>query len=139
MQLSPPLSAFATALASLLDDTHFFSRAEWAAMLRVPLASLDEWTSDRRFPRADLLRIVLDTLEGRSDIPPEPIVAFRAMARRPAKEVSPFGDEMGATVEAYMKERFSEFGARMRDAPSPAALQRLLRTGSLGGAEPDAD
>ena len=96
-------SPFAAALESAFDDTGLFTRKEWAKFLGVKEVSISDWVNDRNLPRPSHLSTMLLTLEGSSDVKEAPLEAFKAMAARPATEVSPHGKRMLPTVMEYAK------------------------------------
>lgn len=109
MQVGFPLgvskqSLFATAIESLLDDTAFFKRVEWASFLGISESAISQWVNDRTVPRADLLRMVLDLLRTRGgQVAAKPLADFDSLCSRPAKEISPLGSRMNPTVGDYIK------------------------------------
>lgn len=127
------LSPFALALRRLLDDTAYFTRAEWARFLGVSESALSQWVNDKTIPRADLLRVILDVLRSSANIPPEPLTEFDKISNYPAEEVSPLGSRMVPTVSDYIrKSTFVRLGNDLRRL-SPEQQQRVLAEGSWEG------
>lgn len=108
-------SLFARALASLLDDTSFFSRQEWARLLGVSTPAISQWVNDKTIPRADILGMMLDVISSKASVPQEPILEFNRIAARPSRDVSPLGDRMAPTIESYIKNAtFAGLGRELR-------------------------
>lgn len=110
----PDSNSFASALKGLLDDTGLFERREWAKVLGVKVAAIEDWLAERSIPRSSQLNMLVTVLEHSSGIPPEPLHVFAQMAALRATLVSPFGSRMLPTVGEYMKRPiFSELSSRL--------------------------
>jgi hypothetical protein len=115
-------SLFATALKGLFDDTNFYTRDEWLGFLFIwppQENAIDLWLSDKALPYADRLRMILDVLENSTGVTQEPLIAFKNMLEKPAAEISPFADKMGATLSTYLERRgmFFDEGRFLRGKP----------------------
>ncbi len=125
------LSPFATTLTRLLDETEFYTRAEWARFLGVTPSALSQWVNDRTVPRADLLRMIVDLLRARGGEKAASIVTeFEDLVEKPATDVSPLGSRMSPTIRQYLtKNSFVGLGWALRDLPIEEQ-ERVLADGS---------
>ena len=119
-------SLFSQSIRGLLDATDLYNRREWSTLLGVSEPAISQWLSDKTIPRADNLHMIVVTLEQSSRIPEMPVAEFRAMAHRPAIEVSPHGARMLPTVWEYMtRPASSELSSRLVKL-APTEQVRLL-------------
>lgn len=95
------MSRFAQALKGLLDDTKLFTRDEWADILTVDEAEIEEWVEDRKLPHHSALRSLVSCAKEHDRISDEPFLQWDDMARLPFSQVSPLWKERG-TVRHYM-------------------------------------
>jgi hypothetical protein len=96
-------SLFANCLVLLLDETHFFTRKEWARYLGVTTKGIEDWVRDRGFPRGDLLRKLMDVLKCSPDVPNGPLEMFDGLVNRPLAEITPLADLLeSATLAEYL-------------------------------------
>ena len=119
-------SPFAVALKGLLDDTDFFTRDQWLTFIGCPKENvIDLWLSDKALPYADRLYMIVDLLEMRA-VPQAPVKAFKDLYERPASEISPLGEKMGATLSDYMNDRsLSRLGATLKALPASEQIWSL--------------
>jgi hypothetical protein len=123
-------SPFAKALARLLDETSYFSRAEWARLLGISTAAISQWVNDRTLPRADLLRMVIETLRSDPEVVKGPITDFMKIAALPATDVSPLGARMMPSVRDYLEgSTLVRLGRELQKLSRPEQV-RVLETGS---------
>lgn len=123
-------SKFARALVGLLDEAGVFKRSEWATYLGVSASAISQWVNDRTIPRADVLRRIVDVVERSASAPSAPLESFRAMAERPASQVSPHGDRMAPSVARYLEETTYEAAMlELRGRPISEQVE-ALRSGT---------
>ncbi len=133
-------SLFAQALTCLLDESKFFeNREQWAEFLGITPAAVSQWVNDKTVPRANLLRMVVRVLRSRGGGAAQSALAkFDEMARLPSQAVSPLGERMQPTIQAYLQN--STFVERAREepvwptppAPPPAAVDEGTGKSWLG-------
>src|SRR4051794_6485564 len=82
-------SEFLALLSELIDGTKIFKRREWAIILGVSPAAISQWLSGTTIPRADILRTVVDILDGHDRLPEGLLERFWSMSKRPVSEVAP--------------------------------------------------
>ena len=133
-QTKQSVSAFARVIQQLLDDTGFYTRAEWSRFLGISGPALSQWVNDRTIPRADLLRMVLDLLEIRGGTKAcDALNNLDAIMDTPAESISPIGSRFGQNLRAYLRARpLSEVGQSLRNL-SAAQQIAALRGGGIGG------
>lgn len=99
-------SIFARALQRLLDETEFYSRAEWSHFFGISEPALSQWVNDRTIPRANLLRMAIDLLETRGGVAAgEALMAFKAIMDEPAEDISPIGARFAPNLQSYLEVR----------------------------------
>jgi hypothetical protein len=119
-------SPFAVALECLLEDTHYYSREEWAHFLGVSSSQIEDWITDKALPRSDLLNMLLGVLRQKEGIPEACLQKFQAMAVLPAREVSPLGAFMSPSVAEYMhNSSFAGLGFSIRSLPPEQQIRVL--------------
>jgi hypothetical protein len=123
-------SPFAIALARLLDDTQLLTRQQWAELLDVSPAAISQWVNDKTIPRPEVLRMLIDAVEESFPPPTEIIGEFKEITRRPATEVSPNGERLGASVGHYVVKPLLEGFLRNLDGLDFEAQERVLHHGA---------
>ncbi len=107
-------SAFASALAVLLDGTSIHDRRQWAEFLEVTEPAISQWVCDRTLPSPERLRRILDrvrdeqaergSLDGVEDDLSRALEAFEMVRHAPIQHVTPLAARMGdnTTVAEYL-------------------------------------
>jgi len=123
-------SPFARAFKSLLDDTGFYTRAEWANFLSMPEARLEKIVNDEAAPIASTLRMTLDILRMRGGAAAIPsLTEFDRIAQLPADQVSPHGVHTAPTIAIYLEtETLVSFGRKLRSL-TPGQAINVLKEG----------
>ena len=116
-QSKPRASTFARVLQQLLDETEFYTRANWSQFLGISEPALSQWVNDRTVPRADLLRMAIDLLETRGGVGAgEALMALEAIMDKPSEKISPIGVRFAPNLRSYLRVRsLAEIGRSMRD------------------------
>lgn len=126
--MSKNQSRFASALEGLLDETNFFTRAEWANALNVKKSEIEDWVSDRTFPSALSLRLIFSILHGNRGSEPfkSKLEDFRNLFELPWREITPLPAPMPTFVWDYEN---TGYGLRdvMIDSTLAGFLKRLRR------------
>lgn len=124
-QLKPKSSVFARILVQLLDESGFYTRAEWGRFLGVSEPAISQWVNDRTLPRPDLLRMVIDLLKTRGGVAAaDGLIALEAIMDEPADAISPLGGRLGPTLRSYLKVRsIGEIGRAMREGVEVCAAR----------------
>ena len=113
-QAEDALRLFANALTGLLDKTNLFTRDEWAKVLGVTEATIQDWTEDKDLPRPDQLYVIVVTLQRSSDVPEEPLKIFDWVSKISSVQVSPLGKRMLPNIFTYMmRPAFSDLSGRL--------------------------
>ena len=132
-QSKPKVSAFAHVLQQMLDETGFYTRAEWSQFLGISEPALSQWANDRTIPRADLLRMIINLLKTRGGAAAkEALTTLEALMDEPAEKISPIGARFTPNLRAYLSVRsLGELGRSLRSLPVAEQIA-VLRDGSLG-------
>lgn len=80
-------NSFAEALRSLLDETKFLSRAEWAVVVGTNEAEIEKWVSDKIFPSPSKLRMIMDVCENRN-VDKAPVEKFKKLYEERLSDIS---------------------------------------------------
>ena len=120
-------SQFATALASLMDESDLFSRQEWADILGISDAAISQWLNDKTLPSPEFLRAIVSTVRRNSNKLPHWILTeFDKMASKSASEVSPFGARIGKSVYEYLLKPLQDGFWEVFEALPVNSRERLL-------------
>lgn len=124
-----PKSIFAVALQSLLDDTNYYSRTEWAKFLGISTPAISQWVNDKTLPRPDLIRMILDVLGATENKNTTIIVSnFQDLMDEPSENISPLGARLGFSLKDYLKAgSFVRFGRQLRGL-TPEEQISLIRS-----------
>lgn len=96
------MSIFSEVLKGLLDDTQIFSREDWATVLGVEESAIASWVQDEALPPAIVLRSIVRVVKRLDGVKEEPVRKWSAIVDLPAREVTPFWQEMGKDTGNYM-------------------------------------
>jgi len=132
-QAKPTLSIFSQVLQRLLDESGFYTRAEWSQFLGISEPALSQWVNDRTVPRADLLRMVIDLLRSRGGLSAgEGLMALEAVMDEPSDSISPIGSRFAPNLRSYLSVRsLAELGRSLQRMPVAEQIA-FLRDGGSG-------
>ncbi|MER9877947.1 MULTISPECIES: hypothetical protein [unclassified Mesorhizobium] len=133
-QSTQKTSAFARVLQQLLDESGFYTRAEWSQFLGISAPALSQWTNDRTVPRPDLFRMVIDLLKtrggGKAGIA---LMAVESIMDEPSEKISPIGSRFAPNLRAYLSVRsIGALGRSLREQPVKEQIA-ILRDGGASG------